>query len=142
MSHKLRRNNILSGIRSVLAGGQPVLDVSILENALDFRAVIDNLEQIISIKNEQGRYVFANKIFCDLLRLQQEEIIAKDDSELGFFLNPELIVRSDTEVFITGKSKHNAAENITDFFGIKFLFKTDRIPLKENWSNLIYNFVN
>ncbi len=57
VSHKLRRNNILSGIRSALAGGQPVLDVSILENALDFRAVIDNLEQIISIKNDVPRAI-------------------------------------------------------------------------------------
>ncbi|MBI5372092.1 MAG: PAS domain S-box protein [Sphingobacteriales bacterium] len=47
-----------------------------------FQSIMDNSPQVIFIKSTEGRYIHANKQFCELLGLPETAITGKTDAEL------------------------------------------------------------
>ena len=99
------------------------------ESSFDCKDVVANLNQLVCVKDGNGKYVMVNPTFCDLAGLSQEQILGKDDSELELFLNPEQIMLADQSVFETGQKKHIPIEPFTDRYGSLYWFKTEKIPL-------------
>lgn len=98
----------------------------------DYKEVVVHLNQVICVKDEYGKYQMVNPTFCDLAGVSKEEIIGKDDSELGLFLNPEQTMLADKSVFDTGQKKHIPLEPFTDKYGSLYWFQTDKIPLQNS----------
>lgn len=94
--------------------------------------MVSHLNQLICVKDEDGKYLMVNLTFCDLAGVPKEDIIGKDDTELGLFLNPEQIMIADRSVFDTGQKKHIPLEPFTDKYGSLYWFQTDKIPLKNS----------
>ena len=91
--------------------------------------IINEIQQLICIKNKEGRYTYVNLAFSDIVDLPIKNILGKDDFELGFFLNPKLIRDSDLKVFESAQKKHIPIEPYTDKFGNLYWFQTTKTPL-------------
>jgi PAS domain S-box-containing protein len=97
---------------------------------LDFyNLILNEVPQLICIKNKEGRYTYVNSSYCDMVSMEKKYILGKNDFELGFFLNPQQIWDSDYKVFESGQKKHIPVEPFTDKFGNLFWFQTTKIPL-------------
>ena len=53
-------------------------------NENQFRTFINQADEFMIIKDIQGRYIKVNKKFCDLLKLEEKDIINKRPSEVGY----------------------------------------------------------
>lgn len=98
-------------------------------SSFDYSTVVSYLQQLVCVKDKEGKYVMVNTAFCDLAGVGKDEIIGKDDTEIGLFLNPEQIMLADKAVFDTGQKKHIPLEPFTDKYGSLYWFRTNKTPL-------------
>lgn len=85
-----------------------------------YKQILDEIPQLVCIKNKEGRYTYVNTAFSDMVATPAKYILGKNDYEPGFFLNPTQIWDSDLKVFETGQKKHIPVEPFTDKFGNLF----------------------
>ena len=86
-----------------------IAEINLSENENQFRAFIDQANDFIIIKDLEGRYLKANKKFCELIKVKEEDLIGKSPSELGY--SKEFIEKAnaiDNEII---KSKKIIVEN-------------------------------
>jgi len=102
-----------------------------------YRDIVENLNQLVSVKDANGVYQLVNQAMCDLAGLEEAEIIGKNDLELGLFLNPDQIMSADAKVFETGRKSHIPIEPFTDQYGTLYWFQTKKIPLKDKQGKTI-----
>lgn len=91
------------------------------------RAIIDSSPTLISLKDQDGRYLVANAAFAQFFGFSQDEILGKTDREL-FPEEMALSVRdNDLEVLL----KRNSFEKEEEYSvnGKNFTFLTNRFPL-------------
>ena len=79
-----------------------------------YRTLIENLEQGVFLKDRNGRYVAANRVFCRGVALSENEVIGRTDEELcaasaGYKLGAE-----DRQVLEDGKRIENEEERKVD----------------------------
>ncbi|PWI33355.1 hypothetical protein DI392_10900 [Vibrio albus] len=99
------------------------------ENELRLRTILDNIDAYIYMKDEQGHYLFANRALCSYLGLPPQDVISKTAEQL---YEPEAaakIIQADKKVFQTKRlykkeegfwtSKHRKSRDI----------QTTKIPL-------------
>ncbi|MFT3932512.1 MAG: PAS domain S-box protein [Chitinophagaceae bacterium] len=101
------------------------------------KTVIDATPDWIFIKDVNHRFLMANKAYAESLKLTPEQMIGKDDIELGF--DPS-VVKGDTsngvrgfwadddEVIKTGRAKY-VPEEINIRNGEQHFFSTTKVPL-------------
>lgn len=53
------------------------------QKVIDF---MDHIPDCVFVQDREGKYMYVNQAFCSLLNLPKEEIINKDNIELGMFL--------------------------------------------------------
>jgi len=107
-----------------------------LEQTKDFmRTVIDNLPDLVFVKNSKGEFILANKALADLFELTIEEVEGKTTSYFGEKdkLDPDYIenyIDDDMEVIKTKKIRFIPEEPVTDMAtGITRYYQTIKIPL-------------
>ncbi len=77
-----------------------------------------------------------NQAFCDLTGLNRIDILDKDDLQLGFHMNPQIVKTNDLKAFTTRSPLDIPIEKITDYFGITLLFRTKRLPIFDEDNNV------
>ncbi|HWQ66800.1 MAG TPA: PAS domain S-box protein [Methanospirillum sp.] len=68
-----------------------------------FRALLDNSQALITIKDLSGRYILANREFNRLFGIWEGDLYGSRDQDIFSPLDAELITRSDNEVRISGR---------------------------------------
>jgi PAS domain-containing protein len=112
------------------------------------RTIIDATLDAIYIKDRKHRYLMANEGYANPLHMNVNELIGKDDLELGF---PEELVKGNPEkgirgywteddlVFETGKTQHFPKDQVI-INGDTHILDTHKIPLRnaegEIWAML------
>ena len=101
------------------------------------KTVIDATPDWIFIKDSNHRFLMANKAYANSLQLTPEQMLGKNDIDLGF---AETIVKGDPvngirgfwadddEVINTGKAKY-VPEEINIYKGLQQYFSTTKVPL-------------
>ncbi|MEO5591712.1 MAG: PAS domain S-box protein [Chitinophagaceae bacterium] len=101
------------------------------------KTVIDATPDWIFIKDSNHRFLMANKAYANSLQLTIEQILGKDDIDLGF---AEIAVKGDPakgvrgfwadddEVIKTGKAKY-VPEEMNIHNGVQHYFSTTKVPL-------------
>ena len=101
------------------------------------RTVIDATPDWIFIKDVNHRFLMVNKAYADSLQLAPEQMVGKNDIDLGF---AEAVVKGDAlngirgfwadddEVIRTGLIKH-VPEELNIFNGGQQYFSTTKVPL-------------
>ncbi|OCQ97940.1 histidine kinase [Oscillatoriales cyanobacterium USR001] len=103
------------------------------------RTVIDTTPDWIFAKDRNFRYILVNQSFAKSVNIDLEEILGKDDVELGFseteiFGSPHLNIvgfRADDTGVLTGEIIHNRNEQATFADGSLHIFDTRKIPLRD-----------
>jgi PAS domain S-box-containing protein len=94
-----------------------------------YRSLIDNLDLQIFLKDRRGRYLAANKRFCQALGLSEAEVIGQTDFDL---LPPALAVKhqaEDLRVWLHGQRIES--EGQVHVAGRDVTVRLTRIPIKE-----------
>jgi PAS domain S-box-containing protein len=77
-----------------------------------------------------------NQAFCDLTGYTMDQILGKNDLDLGLFLNSEQIMIADKEVVNSAQKKYIPLEPFTDRSGSLYWFKTSKTPIKDELGNV------
>jgi PAS domain S-box-containing protein len=128
LNSKIKKVSWLQRLKSFFSESQYRVDNNL--NAEFGESLLNEIQQLVCIKNKDGRYVYANLAFSDMVDLPMDSIIGKNDKEIGFFLNPRLVQEADAKVFESGQKKHIPIEPYTDKYGNLYWFQTTKTPLK------------
>lgn len=95
------------------------------------RRVIDLAPIFIFAKDSQSRFLFANRVAAEALGMTPEQLVGRNDLELG--RSPEeaeAFMRDDREVIASGEPKWVAEEILTDSAGRVRVHQTIKIPFQ------------
>ncbi|MGC9524522.1 MAG: methyl-accepting chemotaxis protein [Limnospira sp.] len=104
------------------------------------RTLIDTTPDLIFVKDHNFRYLLANQSFATALNTTPEEMVGKDDLEVGFpkpliFGDPEQEIvgfRPDDETVLRqGQSLRNSNDYVTFADGSEHIFDTQKLPLRD-----------
>ncbi|MEG4323883.1 PAS domain S-box protein [Microcoleus sp. herbarium5] len=108
------------------------------------RAVIDEAPDRVFAKDRNFRYIFVNQSFAEYLGENVEEIIGKDDIELGF--SAELVfgdrngqirgIREEDRAVLAGEKVRNPYQAIVFEGGKQHIFDTQKVPLCDAEGNI------
>src|SRR4028118_949735 len=108
------------------------------------RALIDGAPDRVFAKDRNFRYIFVNQTFAEYLGKNVEEIIGKDDIELGF--PAELVfgdrnspirgIREDDRAVLAGEIVRNPYQAIAFEGGKQHIFDTQKQPLCDAEGNI------
>ena len=91
--------------------------------------ILDNVPQLIYVRDLEGRYTLVNKAFEDFAGLHASDIVGKTDVELNIFLNADFVRDADQSVIKSGIKQFVPLEPFTDKNGNLFWFQTIKTPL-------------
>ncbi|MEG4209235.1 PAS domain S-box protein [Microcoleus sp. S13_B4] len=108
------------------------------------RAVIDEAPDRVFAKDRNFRYIFVNQSFAEYVGKNVEEIIGKDDIELGF--SSELVfgdrnnsirsIREEDRAVLAGERVRNPYQAILFEAGKQHIFDTQKVPLCDTQGNI------
>jgi len=124
-----KRRNWRSRLAALLLGDK-VDSKPHSEGVFTYKDVVNKLAQLVYVKDAAGTYLMVNQAFCDMTGYANDEILGKNDLELGLFLNPEQIMSADKEVIDSGQKKYIPVEPFTDKYGSLYWFQTSKTPIK------------
>ena len=102
----------------------------------NYEWIVHNLAQLVYVKDTVGEYCMVNQAFCDLTGYTMDQILGKNDLDLGLFLNSEQIMIADKEVVNSAQKKYIPLEPFTDRSGSLYWFKTSKTPIKDELGNV------
>jgi len=102
----------------------------------NYEWIVHNLAQLVYVKDTVGKYCMVNQAFCDLTGYTMDQILGKNDLNLGLFLNSEQIMIADKEVVNSAQKKYIPLEPFTDRSGSLYWFKTSKTPIKDELGNV------
>lgn len=102
----------------------------LVEKNLILDTVFDNFEDMIFLKDANGKYLKVNRAFCDFLEVREEEVIGKVESEI---FSPEIsqkAMENDEFVILTGKKVSYEFDHV-DSQGKRTVVEVIKIPLHD-----------
>ncbi|MBE9184744.1 PAS domain S-box protein [Microcoleus sp. LEGE 07076] len=108
------------------------------------QALIDGNADIVYVKDRNFRYIFVNQSFAKYLEKNVDEIIGKDDIELGFLetsvfgdrLRLVRGIREDDRAALAGETVRNPYQQIAFAGGKQHVFDTQKLPLCDAGGNI------
>ena len=105
-------------------------EVEVSEAKLFLRKVIDNVPNLIFVKNSEGQFTLVNQAFAEIYDATVENIIGKTNAELGNEAEYVARVRiDDLQVLENGQERIIPEEKFTDAKGNLHWFQTVKRPL-------------
>lgn len=98
------------------------------------RSIINDTNNVVFVKDLQGRYVFANQAAADCLNVAVEEIIGRDDTALFAPKIARSIREKDRQVINEGK-KYSYEEEIFD--RERRVLLTNKFPWRDETKNIL-----
>ena len=96
------------------------------------RQIIDLVPHFIFAKNEDGKFILANRATADVYGITVEELLTKTDSDFAKSIEEaEGFRKDDLDVIKSGKAKFISEEKITDADGNIRYLQTIKIPYTE-----------
>lgn len=91
--------------------------------------ILENLDAYIYLKDTEGRYLYANRLVCELFGLSMEEILAQGDAKVFSSASREEMLRTERLVLNEGKIlKYEVTDKFSD--GRTLTFLSSKIPLR------------
>lgn len=95
----------------------------------NLRLIIDAIPLLIFAKDQQGRFIFANKKFCELHRLDIDNLLGqKVDEKLPVIEESQMFANEDKKVIATGEPLLIPNNTFTDSDGVTHIFQTTKMP--------------
>jgi PAS domain S-box-containing protein len=134
-------------IIAVCASSKDITEKKLVDNALAkiraereeyqyrLQSILDNTPLVVFVKDLEGRYLFVNRSFLELLRLRDEEVIGKTDFDITSGELATQYKKADDEVIRTLRSVESE-ETLSDEKGDRHILLT-KFPLFDK-KNTIY----
>ncbi|MBN9393270.1 MAG: PAS domain S-box protein [Chloroflexi bacterium] len=129
-----RPYGVVSSFRDITAWKEADQNLKKERNLL--ATVIEGSTEAIYVKDREGRFLLANKVYVDLLGITQDEIIGHTTEELWPQQTSLLLKKSDEMVIETGQSQTYEVP-ITDHEGKLHIFLTTKDPYRDSQGNVI-----
>lgn len=94
------------------------------------RALIDNITDIVYVKDTESRFIIANKTLTQIVGTSMENMLGKTDLDLFPTEMATNFYSDEQELFKTGKPVINKEEMVYDSEGNAILFQTNKVPLR------------
>jgi PAS domain S-box-containing protein len=116
LSHEGREGYVVGSIKDIT--NEKAAEDALIESRNFLDNIINTVAAPIFVKDTRHRWIKFNTAFAKLLDLKPEEILGKNDKNLGFFKKSEIKAfwENDNKVFKTGKTLL-AEERVTDSKG-------------------------
>jgi PAS domain S-box-containing protein len=104
---------------------------AVREREAHYQQILDSISDLILVKGERSRLVWANRAFREYYGMSNEELVGKLDSP---FNEPDFTaqyVKDDAYVFTTGKSLNIPAEPVKRHDGVIRYFHTVKSPIRD-----------
>ena len=105
-------------------------DQALKENEKLLSDILENVSAYIYLKNQQGRYLFANRLLRELLNAPMEEIVGYDDSKFYDANTAEQIRQDDLRVLQQGETLRGEESIPNPLTGETSIYLTIKIPLR------------
>jgi len=93
--------------------------------------LINSSPELITVKDQKGRYMLANTAFYQFNGLSEQAITGKTDTDLLQGLRVDKNIEADRQVIEAGKPEFNIEEMICGYEGHDQWFLTSKIPLSD-----------
>jgi PAS domain S-box-containing protein len=103
-----------------------------LEQKEVYRQILDAIDDMVLVKGERSRIVWANRAFCDYYGMTNEQLHEIVDAPFNEEGNTQQYVIDDRFVYTTGQTRNIAAEKVTRHDGVVQLFNTVKSPLRDH----------
>ncbi|HEX2934530.1 MAG TPA: PAS domain S-box protein [Bacteroidales bacterium] len=101
------------------------------------RALIDNITDIVYVKDTQSRFIIANRTLTQIVGTTVENIFGKTDLDLFPTELATNFYNDEQELFDTGKPVINKEEMVLDSQGNPILFQTNKVPLRNTFGDIM-----
>ncbi|MCW7494111.1 ATP-binding protein [Leptospira sp. 2 VSF19] len=108
----------------------------LIESESKLRSILDNVSACIYLKDNNARYLFANKAVCDLFGYPLEDILNETDDKFLEKETAKKILSNDKSVLLEGKTLHAEEEITNRTDGKTYFFLTVKIPLRNQMGEI------
>lgn len=91
------------------------------------RSIIDNSPTLITLKDNVGKYLSANKSFLDFYQLREDQVVGKTDREIFSDTLADEFRDNDLEVLL--KRQSTTRQELVKYRGNDYYFQVNRFPL-------------
>lgn len=133
---------VLNGKNYFLGIGIDLTDKKKAEELITYernmlRALIDNITDIVYVKDTESRFLIANKTLTRILGTEMENMLGKTDLDLFPSELATDFYNDEKKIFETGIPLINKEELVYDYEGNVTLFQTNKVPLRNPQGNII-----
>jgi PAS domain S-box-containing protein len=111
--------------------GQEIVDDVVANERNILRALVDNIPDLVYIKDTESRFVITNSTLAGILNTTVENLIGKSDMELFPYEKATDFLNDEKILIETGKPVINKEETIFDSNGNPIIFQTTKLPLRD-----------
>jgi PAS domain S-box-containing protein len=97
-----------------------------------YQQILDAIDDMVLVKGENSRIVWANRSFCDYYGMTNEQLRRIIDAPFNPQTNTEQYLLDDRFVYTTGQRLDIKAEIVTRHDGVMRLFNTVKTPLRDS----------
>jgi len=97
--------------------------------------VMDNAPTLIYMKDREGRYLFVNRAWAQIINISYDDILGKSDKEIFPEIYASELIKNDQEVF--DKVDMIEFEEKIEIDGIVHTYKTLKYPIKDEKNNVV-----
>jgi PAS domain S-box-containing protein len=97
-----------------------------------YRQILDAIDDMVLVKGERSRIIWANKAFRDYYGMSNEQLRQIIDAPFNEAENTKQYIIDDRHVYTTGQILNVTAEKVTRHDGVVQLFNTVKSPLRDS----------
>jgi PAS domain S-box-containing protein len=129
-----RPYGVVSSFRDITAWKEA--DQNLEKERTLLATVIEGATEAIYVKDLQGRFLLANKVYLELLGMNLAEVIGRTTEELWPH-QTTLVLRKADELVISSGQSQTYEVPITDYEGKLHIFLTTKDPYRDSQGNII-----
>ncbi len=114
--------------------------LAVQDNERKLNSILDNLTSYIYLKDTEGRYVYVNRMVCELWNKSLDEVVGRTDED---FFDRETVAKirdTDRRVLVQGESVRLEESNLNLVDGRCTTYWSIKLPLRDQ-ENRIYGLV-
>ncbi|WP_164847046.1 ABC transporter substrate binding protein [Neptunomonas marina] len=112
------------------------LSRTLAEQKHTLRAILDNLDACVYLKDMEGNYIFANAAVREVFQVPLEHVVGYDDYAFFSPLTAQEIIQNDKNVLDSGQTLRVEEVNTSKDGGPPRTYRSTKLPLKNEQGNV------
>ncbi len=130
-------SRLLRRYRPSVRAFDPAIETALKDSETLYASLVENLPVNVIRKDKQGRFVFVNRAFCNLLQLPAEQILGKTDYDFYPREMADKFRADDVGVMETGELREDVEANEEQSNGQLRYFQVIKTPVRNSSGHVI-----